>query len=86
MASTLASLIEELEDFQDAHDEYDDLIDDAEVEALEIYDSIGAELQEITRSVEKLRVQDDPDRESLEEIEDRLAEVADAFAELAASL
>lgn len=86
MNETKPNLVEEFEDLVDAHAEYEGEIDDGNVEALEIYEAIGLRLAEISRSIDLLQRQRQPPPEELDEIEEALAEVGDALAELAATL
>jgi len=82
----LQRLAEELEDFKDLYAEYEGVIDDGEIESLEIHASIGVQLRRVARSISKLRRAASADRDALEDVEEMLSEVGDAFAELAASL
>lgn len=84
--SRLQRLVEELEDLRDSHGEYVGVIDGGDIEALEIHNSIGVQLKHVSLSISRLRRARSVDIEDLEEIEELLSDVGEAFIELAASL
>jgi chromosome segregation ATPase len=86
MASVISTLIEDLESLLESHSEYADVIDDGNIEARHLHDEIGRDLHRLRRTLKTLAKQNPLEADDVEEMEESLAELEDAMAELAATL